>query len=94
MPAKTPKILPPLYERMRQDIILGGLAARTIDSYLRQVRKFEEYLLKSPDTASEDELRKYLLYIKNDRGWQANSLSGSFLPKARTILPRPPSMNR
>jgi hypothetical protein len=28
MPAKTPRILLPLYERMRQDIILGGLAAR------------------------------------------------------------------
>ena len=78
MPAKTPKILTPLYDRMRQDIILGGLASRTIDSYLRHVRKFEEFLLKSPDIASEDDLRRYLLYIKNDCDWEANSLSVAY----------------
>lgn len=66
--------LSPLALRMLHDLQLAGLGERTQESYLRQVRKFAQWLKKAPDVATEDELRRYLLYIKNDQLWEANSL--------------------
>jgi site-specific recombinase XerD len=59
---------------MLQDMHLAGLKERTHESYLRQVRKFAQWLHKSPDLASENDLRRYLLFIKNDQHWEGNSL--------------------
>lgn len=78
MPAKTPKHLSPLAEKMRQDIQLAGLAQRTIDSYLRQVRKFAEYINRSPDKATEADLRRYLLYIKNECNFTPSSMNVAY----------------
>jgi len=78
MPAKTPKFLSPLAEKMRQDIQLAGLAQRTVDSYLRQVRKFAEYIRRSPDKATEADLRRYLLYIKNERNLTPSSINVAY----------------
>lgn len=78
MPAKTPKNLSPLAERMRQDIQLAGLSPRTVDSYLRQVRKFAEYIQRSPDKATEADLRRYLLHIKNDCNWTPSSMNVAY----------------
>jgi len=59
---------------MLQDLQLAGKAERTQESYLRSVRKFAQWLDKSPDQASENDLRRYLLFIKNDQQWEGNSL--------------------
>ena len=78
MPAKTPAVLSPLADRMRQDIQLAGLAQRTVDSYLRQVRKFAIFIQRSPDQATEEDLRRYLLDITNIQGWQPSSLNVAY----------------
>jgi hypothetical protein len=66
-PAKRKGIpLSPLAQQMLQDLQLAGLSDRTHEAYLRAVRKFAQWLKKSPDQASENELRRYLLFIKND----------------------------
>ena len=78
-PAKRKGIpLTPLAQRMLQDLQLAGHADRTQESYLRQVRKFAQWLTKSPDVATEDEVRRYLLFIKNDQQWEANSLKVAY----------------
>jgi integrase/recombinase XerD len=78
-PAKRKGIpLTPLAKRMLQDLQLAGHAERTQESYLRQVRKFAQWLRKSPDVASENDLRRYLLFIKNDQQWEANSLKVAY----------------
>jgi site-specific recombinase XerD len=59
---------------MLHDMHLAGLSERTHESYLRAVRKFAQWLKKSPDLASENDLRRYLLFIKNDQQWEGNSL--------------------
>jgi site-specific recombinase XerD len=59
---------------MLHDMHLAGLSERTHESYLRAVRKFAQWLHKSPDLASENDLRRYLLFIKNDQQWEGNSL--------------------
>jgi len=57
----------PLRQRMMEDLQLRGLAPKTQDSYLRAVRQLAEHYRKSPDRITEEELRLYFLYLKNDK---------------------------
>ncbi len=57
----------PLRQRMIEDLQLRGLAAKTQDAYLRAVRQLAEHYHKSPDLITEEELRQYFLYLKNDK---------------------------
>jgi len=50
---------------MIEDMQLRGFAEKTQDAYLRAVRQLAEYYKKSPDTITEEELRRYFLYLKN-----------------------------
>jgi site-specific recombinase XerD len=63
---------------MLQDMQLAGLGERTHESYLRAVRKFAQWLSKAPDSATENDLRRYLLFIKNDQHWEPNSLKVAY----------------
>jgi integrase/recombinase XerD len=56
----------PILKRFQQDLKLSGLSERTQESYVRAVRKFSDFLKRQPDTASEDELRTYLLHIQDN----------------------------
>jgi integrase/recombinase XerD len=51
--------------RMKEDLQLSGNGERTQESYVRMLRKFTEFLKREPDSATEEDLRKYLLHIKN-----------------------------
>ena len=57
----------PLRQRMIEDLQLRGLSAKTQDSYVRAVRQLAEHYHKSPDLITEEELRLYFLYLKNDK---------------------------
>ncbi len=57
----------PLRQRMIEDLQLRGLSAKTQDSYVRAVRQLAEHYHKSPDLVTEEELRLYFLYLKNDQ---------------------------
>jgi integrase/recombinase XerD len=70
--------LTPLAEKMLQDLQLAGLSERTQEAYLRGVRKFAQWLNLAPDQASENDLRRYLLFIKNDQQWAGNSLKVAY----------------
>jgi site-specific recombinase XerD len=70
--------LSPLAQQMLHDMQLAGLGERTQESYLRAVRKFAQWLNRSPDAASEEDLRRYLLFIKNDQQWEPNSLKVAY----------------
>jgi integrase/recombinase XerD len=54
---------------MKDDFQLNGKGERTQQSYLRMLRKFTEFLQHDPDSATEDDLRNYLLHIKNQKLW-------------------------
>ncbi len=54
-----------LRQRMIEDMQLRGLSEKTQDAYTRAVRQLAEHYAKSPDQISEEELRQYLLYLKN-----------------------------
>ena len=57
-----------LRQRMIEDMQLRGLAEKTQNAYVRAVRQLAEHYGRSPDQINEEELRRYLLYLKNDRG--------------------------
>jgi site-specific recombinase XerD len=56
-----------LQKRMIEDLQLRGMSESTQESYLRAVRKLEEHYSKSPNEITEEELRQYFLYLKNEK---------------------------
>lgn len=63
-----------LYERMSEDLHLGGMAKRTHEGYLRAVRQLADFCKCSPDQITEDQLRKFFLHLKNDKEFASGSL--------------------
>jgi integrase/recombinase XerD len=57
----------PLREKMIEDMQLRGFAARTQETYLLAVRQLAKHCHKSPDQISEEELRQYFLFLKNEK---------------------------
>ena len=56
-----------LRKRMIEDMQLRGLAEGTQKAYVRVVRDLANYYNKSPDQISDEELRLYFLYLKDDK---------------------------
>ncbi|MEM8501490.1 MAG: site-specific integrase [Pseudomonadota bacterium] len=56
-----------LRQKMEEDLQLRGLARATQESYLRAVRQLAEYHGRSPDQLTEDDIRAYFLYLKNEK---------------------------
>jgi len=56
-----------LRQRMTEDMQLRGFAEKTQEAYLRSVRQLAEHYGKSPEGISEEELRQYFLYLKNEK---------------------------
>src|SRR5260370_27852697 len=58
----------PLRSRMIEDMTLAGLAPRTQEVYLQAVRRLAAHYKRSPDLLSEEEVRAYLLHLRDQRG--------------------------
>jgi len=56
-----------LRKRMIEDMQLRGFSARTQEAYLRSVRQLAEHYGKSPEHITEEDLRQYFLYLKNEK---------------------------
>src|SRR3972149_6931607 len=56
-----------LRQRMIEDMQLRGFAEKTQEAYLRCVGQLAAYYGKSPEGISEEELRQYFLYLKNEK---------------------------
>ena len=63
LPAASEHFKGNLYKRLVEDLRLAGKAKRTVYGYVRAVRKLAEFHQKSPDTITEDEVRRYLLHL-------------------------------
>jgi integrase/recombinase XerD len=68
----------PLYARMADDLHLGGMSERTLAGYLRAVRQLADYCEASPEKITEDGLRRYFLYLKNEKKFAYGSLRVAF----------------
>jgi len=50
--------------KMREDLRLHGMSEVTVKLYVRMVRKLEEFIGKRADLTTEDDIRRYFLYLK------------------------------
>lgn len=72
------KYFPPdLRQRFIEDLQLQGMSARTQEAYSRAVRQLSEHFQKSPAEITEEELRRYFLYVKNVKGWARATMTQS-----------------
>lgn len=56
----------PLRQRMIEDMRMRKLAPKTQTAYIRSVRKLAKYLGRSPDTATEEDLRRFQLHMVDE----------------------------
>jgi integrase len=57
----------PLRQRMLEDMDLRGFSVRTQNSYVRSVANLARYFKRSPDTLSDEEIRRYFVHLKCER---------------------------
>ncbi len=62
-----------LREKMKQEMILVGLAESTQVIYLKAVMNLNDYYKKSPTKLSESEIKDYLLYLKQQKKLAPNT---------------------
>jgi len=67
-----------LRTRMQQDLQLAGLGERTQEAYLRAVRQLAAHFRRPPDQLTEEQLREYFLFLKNDKQFASPSLKIAF----------------
>ena len=65
----------PLRQRMIDDLKLAGYSERTQEAYVASVRKLAEHYSRSPDLISEDDLRRYFLYLKDEKKLKRGSIT-------------------
>jgi integrase/recombinase XerD len=61
-------------QKMHQDLQLAGLREGTQARYLHAVKQLAFHYRKRPDRLSEEQVRSYLLYLKNDKKLAASSM--------------------
>jgi site-specific recombinase XerD len=67
-----------LREHMRQDLQLAGLSECPQDAYLRAVRQVAERFRTPPDRLTEEQVREYFLFLKNEKHFASASLLLTF----------------
>jgi len=72
----TTHTLSPLRQRFIDDMRMRKLSPKTISGYLRTVLRFYDWLGRSPDTATAEDLRGYQMHLV-DQGISSISLNAS-----------------
>src|SRR5215210_5016108 len=65
----------PLRQRMREDLQLRGFAPRTQGVYIHAVEQFARYYNKSPEQITEEEVRRYFVYLINEKRVSSSAVS-------------------
>lgn len=56
-----------IINRMKENMQLHGFSQRTQETYLYRAKKIIEYFNKPPEQITNEELRQYFLYLKNEK---------------------------
>jgi integrase/recombinase XerD len=64
----------PLRQRMLHDMLIRNLAENTQKSYLLQVSSFARHFRRSPELLGPDEIRAWLIYLREERKLAPRSL--------------------
>jgi site-specific recombinase XerD len=60
---------------MIDDLKLAGYSPRTQEAYVASVRKLSEHYSRSPDQINEEDLRRYFLYLMDERKLKRGSIT-------------------
>ena len=63
----------PLRQKMMEAMQLRSLSERTQRAYIDPVRQLATHYDKSPELITEEEVRQYFLYLKNDKRYSRNT---------------------
>jgi len=67
-----------LRRRMLEDMRLRGLSERTQRTYVDAVAGLALYYHQSPDRLSDDQIRRYLVYLRNERKLSDSSMNQKY----------------
>jgi integrase/recombinase XerD len=67
-----------LYKRYVADLKLKGYQKRSIQSYVRAVRQLQNFTCKALEDVTEEDVREYWLYCKEELGWGSATLRISY----------------
>jgi integrase/recombinase XerD len=59
----TEKAISPLRQRLIEDMTIRWLGPKTQHHYIRHVKSFADFLSRSPDTATEEDVHRYQLRL-------------------------------
>jgi integrase/recombinase XerD len=59
----TNKTISPLRQHMIEDMTVRSFTAKTQSDYIRSVRNLAPFLVRSPDTATAEDLRRFQLHL-------------------------------
>ena len=59
----TEKAISPLRQRLIEDMTIRWLGPKTQHHYIRHVKSFADFLGRSPDTATEEDVHRYQLHL-------------------------------
>jgi integrase/recombinase XerD len=72
----TDQAMSPLRRRMIEDMTVRNFVAKTQTDYIRRVKNFAAFLGRSPDTATREDVRRYLLHLASG-GMGAGTVNGT-----------------
>jgi integrase/recombinase XerD len=72
----TDEGISPLRRRMIEDMTVRNFVAKTQTDYIRRIKNFAIYLGRSPDTATREDVRRYLLHLASS-GMGAGTVNGT-----------------
>ena len=59
----------PLYEQMQQALVLQGKRPKTIEAYLREIRRVATHVDRCPDNLTVDELKDHFASLVVSHSW-------------------------
>ncbi len=68
--------LSPLRQRMQHDMMMRGLGPHTQKDYVRHVKRLAAFLGRPPDTATEEDLRRFQL-MQHQSGVRPSTINGT-----------------
>ena len=66
----------PLRQRMQHDMMMRGLGPHTQKDYIRHVKRLAAFLGRPPDTATEDDLRRFQI-MQHESGVRPTTINGT-----------------
>ena len=66
----------PLRQRMQHDMMMRGLGSHTQKDYIRHVKRLAAFLGRPPDTATEEDLRRFQV-MQHESGVRPSTINGT-----------------